>query len=165
MTDTLPRHSLIGVGCHLVCQSWQTAPSPNLKIWTVCVWKCVRVWQRAVEVAATQYCWLIYHITWLWLKHQTHLLQVCTTTSTSSSSFPVKMNPFHVPKTLFLHPHVSHLTPLASVALSLSRCGADGHRLAHRKLLLCGWRGRQDLRVWQGRADMCHTARPGAVQP
>lgn len=71
----------------------------------------------------------------------------------------------------FLHLQRPFLPPsllssnLRLLSLSLSRCGADGHWLAYRKLLLCGWRGRQDLCVWQGWANMCHPPGPGAVQP
>lgn len=48
---------------------------------------------------------------------------------------------------------------------SFPRCGADGHRLVNRKLLLCGWCRWTHLCVHQRRHHLRHLAGPRAVQP
>lgn len=147
MTDTVLRLWLIGVSCRLVCQSGKAI---RMRTWRpgLCANVCMRE-------------------------------SVCSTLlQTSQTSYPSPRNKnniiarheFHtshwiITSTVFASPCSLCVPSSPPLPTFLSRCGADGHWLADRKLLLCGRRGWQDLRVWQEWADMCYPPGSGAVQP
>ncbi len=94
MTDALPRHLLIGVGCHLICQSGKL---PQVRTWK----SRLRV-NVCESVTERESCWSSWYTVLL-----TNLLHHMTMSQTSypsaaslnnnitrSSSAPVKMNQF-----------------------------------------------------------------------